>query len=104
MDDKHGDHFTELDEPEEAVDDPAPEVEIDDPAPEVEVDDSTHAPDENEVVLVKMKKLTWPAIIQKRENDMVEVKMIFDDKIKVVPKSDIEDFDISKIVKSAAFL
>ena len=50
-----------------------------------------------EVVLVKSKKLAWPAIIIGRENDVVEVKMIYDDKFKNVPERDIETFDVSKI-------
>ena len=29
----------------------------------------------DEVLLVKMKSLSWPAIVQKREGDIIEVKM-----------------------------
>ena len=54
----------------------------------------------DEIVLVKSKKLAWPAIVQSREDNMVEVKMIHDDKIKIVANSDVEEFDISKIANS----
>ena len=52
---------------------------------------------ENEIVLVKMRKLAWPAIVTKRENDMVKVRMIYDDSIKTVNANDIEPFDVRKI-------
>ena len=55
---------------------------------------------EEEIVLVKSKKLAWPAIVQSREDNMIEVKMIHDDKIKMVVNSDVEEFDISKIGNS----
>ena len=50
-----------------------------------------------EIVLVKSKKLFWPAIVLSREENMVEVKTINDDKVKVVVNSDVEEFDIAKI-------
>ena len=53
-----------------------------------------------EIVLVKSKKLSWPAEIQSRENDMVKVRMVSDDKIKIVQIGDIEEFDISKIANT----
>ena len=48
-------------------------------------------------MLVKSKKLAWPAIVQSSEDNMIEVKMIHDDKIKMVVNSDVEEFDISEI-------
>ena len=54
----------------------------------------------NEVVLVKSRKLAWPAVVQKRETDVVEVKMISDDSIKVVSVDDIEDFNVEKLGNS----
>ena len=55
--------------------------------------------DENttEVVLVKMRKLCWPAIVLKKEKDVIEVKMIADDSIKVVSVEDVESFNLEKI-------
>ena len=53
-----------------------------------------------EIVLVKSKKLSWPAEIQSRENDMVKVRMVSDDKIKIVQIGDIEEFGISKIANT----
>ena len=50
-----------------------------------------------EVVLVKMRKLSWPAIVLKKENDVIEVKMIADDSIKVVSLGDVESFNVEKI-------
>ena len=60
---------------------------------DVEMDEQV----ENEIVLVKMRKLAWPAIVTKRENDMVKVRMIYDDSIKTVNANDIEPFDVRKI-------
>jgi hypothetical protein len=50
-----------------------------------------------EVVLVKMRKLSWPAIVLKKENVVIEVKMIADDSIKVVSLGDVESFNVEKI-------
>ena len=50
-----------------------------------------------EVVLVKLRQLSWPAIVVKREGDVVEVKMIADNSRKVVPISDIEVFNVDNI-------
>ena len=61
-----------------------------------DVDDS----EDMEIVLVKSKKLSWPAIVLSREDNMVEVKMIHDDKVKVVVNSDVDEFDITKIGNS----
>ena len=55
---------------------------------------------EHEIVLVRMIKLAWPAILTKRENDMVTVKMIYDDSIKLVNEKDIEPFDVRKITNT----
>ena len=54
-------------------------------------------PVEMEIVLVKKKKLGWPAIVLRRENENIEVKMIYDDAIKTLKANDIEPFDIRKI-------
>ena len=70
---------------------------VEETAPELQaVDDS----EDMEIVLVKSKKLSWPAIVQSREDNMVEVKMIHDGKVKVVVNSDVQEFDISKIGNS----
>ena len=53
--------------------------------------------EDTEIVLVKMRKLAWPALVIKREGDIVEVKMISDDSIKVVTEEEIELFDVEKI-------
>ena len=50
-----------------------------------------------EIVLVKMRKLAWPAIVLKREGDIVEVKMMANDSVKVVPIDDLEAFNVEKI-------
>ena len=50
-----------------------------------------------EVVLVKLRKLAWPGLILKREGDVIEVRMIADDTIKVVSIEDIESFQIERI-------
>ena len=50
-----------------------------------------------EIVLVKMRKLAWPAIVLKREGDIVEVKMMANDSVEVVPIDDIEAFNVEKI-------
>ena len=75
-------------DPNESVEETAPELQA--------VDDS----EDMEIVLVKSKKLSWPAIVQSREDNMVEVKMIHDGKVKVVVNSDVQEFDISKIGNS----
>ena len=53
-----------------------------------------------EIVLVKLKKLSWPAVVLKREGDIFEVKMISDDKVRIVNVADIEDFAMEKIVNT----
>ena len=47
-----------------------------------------------------MRKLAWPAIEIKRENDLVTVKMIYDDSMKIVYLNDIEPFDVRKITNT----
>ena len=53
-----------------------------------------------EIVLVKLKKLSWPAVVLKREGDIFEVKMIYDDKVRIVNVAEIEDFAMEKIVNT----
>ena len=47
-----------------------------------------------------MKKLAWLAIVQKREGDILEVKMIYDDTIRVVSSKDVETFAMDKIANT----
>ena len=49
---------------------------------------------------MKLKKLSWPAVVLKREGDIFEVKMISDDKVRIVNVADIEDFAMEKIVNT----
>ena len=44
-----------------------------------------------------MKSLSWPAIVQKREGDIIEVKMTFDEKVRIVSIGDVEKFAVEKI-------
>ena len=53
-----------------------------------------------EIVLVKMRTLAWPAVVLKRENEMIEVKMISDDTTKVIKAVDVYPFDIDKIANT----
>ena len=64
----------------------------------VVVDDNHDEVAEAEVVLVRLRKLAWPAIVLKRENYIIEVKMLSDDAIKVISANDIEEFDVEKIL------
>jgi flagellar motor switch protein FliM len=57
-------------------------------------------PKQNEIVLVKMKSLSWPAIVQQRQGDVLEVKMIFDEKVRIVSVGDVEKFAVEKIVNT----
>ena len=66
----------------------------------VVVDDNHDEVAEAEVVLVRLRKLAWPAIVLKRENDIIEVKMLSDDAIKVISANDIEEFDVEKILNT----
>ena len=47
-----------------------------------------------------MKSLSWPAIVQKREGDVLEVKMIFDEKVRIVSVGDVEKFAVEKIANT----
>ena len=47
-----------------------------------------------------MRKLAWPAIVVKREDSQIEVKMISDDTLKVVKENDIEPFNAEKITNT----
>ena len=62
--------------------------------------EAAHKEASPEVVLVKLRKLSWPAIVVKREGDVVEVKMIADNSTKVVPISDIEVFHVDNIANT----
>ena len=50
-----------------------------------------------EIILVKMRKLAWPAMVTKREGDIIEVRMLADDSIKVISEDDAETFNADKI-------
>ena len=83
-------HGQNIEEPEaEPVEEPEAE-QVEEPEPEVHHD----------IILVKMKKLAWPAIVQKREGDILEVKMIYDDTIRVVGSNDVETFAMDKIANT----
>ena len=47
-----------------------------------------------------MRKLAWPAIVVKREDSQIEVKMISDDTLKVVKENDNEPFNAEKIANT----
>ena len=65
-----------------------------------EVHGQEPANQELEIVLVKMRTLAWPAVVIKRENEMIEVKMISDDTTKVIKAVDVYPFDINKIANT----
>ena len=66
----------------------------------VVVDDNHDAVAEAEVVLFRLRKLAWPAIVLKSQNDVIEVKMLSDDAVKVISANDIEEFDVEKILNT----
>ena len=52
---------------------------------------------EMEIVLVKQRTLAWPAVVVKRQHDVIELKMIADDSKKIVKQTDITAFDVDRI-------
>ena len=50
-----------------------------------------------EIVLVKLRTLSWPAEVVNRKDGIIEVKMIHDGSKKNVNAIDVSDFDVSKI-------
>ena len=41
-----------------------------------------------------MRKLAWPAVVKKREGDIIEVRMLADDAVKVISEDVAETFNI----------
>ena len=52
---------------------------------------------EMEIVLVKQRTLAWPAVVVKRQHDVIELKMIADDSKKIVKQTDIIAFYVDRI-------
>ena len=55
---------------------------------------------QTEIILVKLRTLAWPAVVVRREDDMILVKMISDDSEKMVKENDTEVFDVEKITNT----
>ena len=55
---------------------------------------------QTEIILVKLRTLAWPAVVVRREDDMIIVKMISDDSEKMVKENDTEVFDVEKITNT----
>ena len=62
--------------------------------------ETAHANTDNEIILVKMRKLSWPALVIKKEGDILEVRMLSDDSIRFVSEEECEPFSVEKVGNS----
>ena len=53
-----------------------------------------------QIVLVKKKKLSWPAVVKEMIGDSFKVQMVADDAVITVSKDDTEAFSLDKIKNS----
>ena len=59
--------------------------------------ETTDREPQGEIILVRLRRLAWPAMIMTREDDILEVKMISDDSLKIITADDTEPFNVEKI-------
>ena len=62
--------------------------------------ETAHSNSDEEIILVKMRELSWPALVIKKEGDILEVRMLSDDSIRLVSEEYCESFSVDKLGNS----